>query len=49
MPLTFTGTPERRVGVNVAFIAAASDADRRSGWPLTAEAEVTIPSSSMII
>src|SRR6185503_7545451 len=46
-PETFTGWPESFVGENLAPLAAAAAAARRSGWPLTAEADTTLPFSSM--
>ena len=46
-PLTFTGWPDRTVGENFAPRAAATAAACSSGWPLTADAEITFPCSSI--
>lgn len=46
-PETFTGCPERSVGLNRAPRAAATAAGLSSGWPLTALADITLPVSLM--
>src|SRR5690348_13984373 len=47
IPETLTGCPERRVGLNLAPRAAATAAACKSGWPPAAEAETTLPVSSI--
>src|SRR4051794_18267677 len=47
-PVTFTGCPDRSVGLNRAPRAADSAAARSRGCPLTALAEITRPDSSIV-
>src|SRR5215467_9379322 len=49
MPDTFTGSPCKRVAVNLASRAALTAASRNKGWPDTASAPTTLPLSSIII
>jgi hypothetical protein len=46
-PETLTGWPESFVGLNLARRAAETAAAFKSGWPLAALAETTLPSSSI--
>ena len=48
-PETFTGCPDRSVGEKRACRAAETAACCKSGWPETAEAEMTRPDSSTTI
>src|SRR5258708_63095 len=48
-PITFTGWPESFSGGNVDCQAASSQAARRSGCPLIARAQMTLPASSNTI
>ena len=47
-PVTLTLCPERIVGLNFDAWAADTEAARNKGCPLTALAEITFPSSSIV-
>jgi hypothetical protein len=47
-PVTFTGAPDKSVGENLAWLAACTAACCKSGWPVTARAEITLPDSSIV-